>query len=714
MGVRPAEPVPVQRRPRVRPGADRGRRRDTWEALHEGAPGKDFGWPCYEGGSHVYGIYQNTSICQLEYAAGPRPPIYEYEHTEAGGSVTAGDWYHGTTYPAQYRGAHFFADYSQGWIKTIRPNGSGGYAVADFAANADTSGVVDIDAGPDGDIHWVSINDATVYRLRFTGEPPPVPPEPVNLPFSEGQGTTAFDASGNGNHAELRNGAGWGPGRIGGGLALDGTNDLAAIANSPSLAFSDGLTVAGWTRRTAAPAGWHNLVSRQRTTTNADQLFLAFKDATPFFGVNTPSGTAKAGSGSVPLGQWVHLAGTYDGARIILYVNGVERARVAKTGALVPSSRPLLLGANANGTDPLAGSEFLAGGLDEVRLFSRALDPSEVAALANPPSPPDVEIETPLDEAVFEVGTDVAFEGHADDAEDGDLTDQIEWSAVLHHNAHTHPDLLPPTTGAGGSFTLLDHDDNTYVELCAEVSNSAGGVASDCVDIRPRTAMVTVDSVPGGREVSFGEAIGNAPLAIAANVGATRVLSVPQSSGCFEFESWSDGGEATHAITVPDQAATYTATFRDTCPPPSTLVASLPFSEGQGTTAFDASGNGNNAELRNGAGWGPGRIGGGLALDGTNDLAAIADSPSLAFSDGLTVAGWTRRTAAPVGWHNLVSRQRTTTNADQLFLAFKDATPFFGVTTPSGDSRRRGRGRCRSASGSTSPAPTTAPGSSST
>ena len=194
--------------------------------------------------------------------------------------------------------------------------------------------MVDLDAGPSGDIHWVSINDATVYRLRFTGQPPPVPPEPVTLDFSEGQGTTAFDASGNGNNAELRNGATWGPGRFGGGLALDGANDFAAIADAPSLAFSDALTVAGWVRRTSAPAGWHNLVSRQLTTTNADQLLLAFKDATPYFGVNTPSGgSPRPASGSVPLGQWVHLAGTYNGTRIILYVNGVERARVAKTGA---------------------------------------------------------------------------------------------------------------------------------------------------------------------------------------------------------------------------------------------------------------------------------------------------------------------------------------------------------------------------------------------
>ncbi|MDQ4108580.1 MAG: PQQ-dependent sugar dehydrogenase, partial [Actinomycetota bacterium] len=88
----------------------------TWEAIHRGQPGKNYGWPCYEGGSHKFGSFQNTTECKAEYAKGPRPPVYDYQHTDAGGSVTAGDWYHGTTYPETYQGAHFFADYSQGWV----------------------------------------------------------------------------------------------------------------------------------------------------------------------------------------------------------------------------------------------------------------------------------------------------------------------------------------------------------------------------------------------------------------------------------------------------------------------------------------------------------------------------------------------------------------------------------------------------------------------
>ena len=209
----------------------------TWESIHLGQAGRNYGWPCYEGGAHVYGRYQNTPTCQAQYAIGPRPPIHEYMHTAAGGSITVGDWYHGTEYPAAYRDAHFFADYSQGWLRYLRPDGLGGYTVAEFAADPTTSGIVQIVAAPNKDLYWLSLNNSTVYRLRYTGAPPALPPNPVSLSFEERLGTTAADSSGNANDATLRNGARWGEGRIEGGLTLNGTSHFASIESSPSLAY---------------------------------------------------------------------------------------------------------------------------------------------------------------------------------------------------------------------------------------------------------------------------------------------------------------------------------------------------------------------------------------------------------------------------------------------------------------------------------------------
>jgi hypothetical protein len=76
--------------------------------------------------------------------------------------------------------------------------------------------------------------------------------------------------------------------------------------------------------------------------------------------------------------------GVYDRTTMTLYVNGVQRATAAKTGTITASSRPILVGGNANGIDPLAATENFAGGIDEVRIYTRALTPSEISALASP------------------------------------------------------------------------------------------------------------------------------------------------------------------------------------------------------------------------------------------------------------------------------------------------------------------------------------------
>ena len=545
----------------------------SWESIHRGQAGMNYGWPCYEGGNHVYGVYQNTALCQAIYAQGPRNPVYTYSHAGTGASVTGGDWYQGTAYPEEYRGAYFFADTVDDWVRYLAPNGNGGYVARDFASGDLTSGIVHLVAGPDSNLHWVSIGNGTVYRLRFTSSPT-LPPLVLSLNFDEGSGTMASDGSALGNHAELRNGATWGSGRLGGGLAVDGVNDFATVPSSSSLGgFTDAFTVSAWVQRPATQTGWRAVVSRQLTTTSSDQFYLSFSNGQPRFGLNTTSGGNQfVGSGTAALGGWVHLAGVYDGSAISLYVDGALRASMHKTGSILSSSRPVVIAGNANGTDPLATTEHLAGSVDEIRLYARVLSPGEIAALANPGTPPQVTILNPPNDVVADVGTTIQFSATASDPNDGDLTDEIAWKGILHHNVHTHPDYLEPTTGGSGSVELDDHGDDTFLELCAEVSNSVGLSATDCVEVHPRTMTVTIDSVPQGVPMSFEDITQATPFTVVANVGGTRTLSAPQSSGCLTFGSWSDGGAATHDIVVGASPRTFTASYTGSCGPGPNLL----------------------------------------------------------------------------------------------------------------------------------------------
>src|SRR4029077_17273374 len=69
---------------------------------------------------------------------------------------------------------------------------------------------------------------------------------------------------------------------------------------------------------------------------------------------------------------WAHLAATYDGATMRLYVNGVQVARRAQTGPIATSTNPLQIGG-----DSLYG-QYFAGRIDEVRIYNRALSVAEI------------------------------------------------------------------------------------------------------------------------------------------------------------------------------------------------------------------------------------------------------------------------------------------------------------------------------------------------
>jgi len=78
------------------------------------------------------------------------------------------------------------------------------------------------------------------------------------------------------------------------------------------------------------------------------------------------------GTTLVPLNTWTHLASTYDGATLRLYVNGVLAGSKAVAGSLAATTNPLRIGGNS------IWREFFNGQIDEVRLYKRALSAGEI------------------------------------------------------------------------------------------------------------------------------------------------------------------------------------------------------------------------------------------------------------------------------------------------------------------------------------------------
>ena len=185
--------------------------------------------------------------------------------------------------------------------------------------------------------------------------------------FEEGAGTVVGDSSGLGNAGVAENGMGWGPGRIGGGGIFDGVSDQVRITDSTSLDNTGGgLSIEAWVLPSA--------VDSYRVLVHKDmQYSLAIFNGQLTYADSLTWSYAAIGSyGSVAVGVWSHVAATFDGSTIRLYVNGAEVGELFRPGSLGKTSNPVCLAA-------YGCIAFRFGGtLDEVALYGRALSTSEI------------------------------------------------------------------------------------------------------------------------------------------------------------------------------------------------------------------------------------------------------------------------------------------------------------------------------------------------
>ena len=178
--------------------------------------------------------------------------------------------------------------------------------------------------------------------------------------------------------------------------------------------------------------------------------------------------------------------------------------------------------------------------------------------------PPVAAITAPSSTLTYKVGDVISYTGSANDPEDGAIPpSRLAWQVVIHHcpggTCHDHP--FASGTGAGGSFTVPDHGDDSYFELILTATDSTGQTGTASVNIRPQTVRITLTTVPSGLQVIYGGAAATAPLTQTTVVNSQHTITAPSPQGGAVFTSWSDGGAAQHNITVGTADVTYTATF---------------------------------------------------------------------------------------------------------------------------------------------------------
>jgi parallel beta-helix repeat protein len=192
--------------------------------------------------------------------------------------------------------------------------------------------------------------------------------------FDDGSGSTASDASGNGNTATLINGPLWAAGKVGKGLYFDGVNDNLTVAPSNSLNLSSSFTLAAWVNPSSTFTDFRSVVAQNYT-------YYLYASAAGFCGDGSPLGGFYRGrditvcqSSPLPTATWTHLTVTYNGSTLALYRNGVAAAISNVSGALPSTTGTLQIGASQYG-------EYFKGLIDEVRIYSRTLSAPEIQAI---------------------------------------------------------------------------------------------------------------------------------------------------------------------------------------------------------------------------------------------------------------------------------------------------------------------------------------------
>ncbi len=303
----------------------------------------------------------------------------------------------------------------------------------------------------------------------------------------------------NGNNAVLHDDASFASGKVGNAFNFDGIGDYASIPYSPDLEPSE-ITVEFWvsgpqiSQQPGNTGSGVMLIENSPIHANYDGWYIFI---TPSGGIGTAIGNGVQWNPVIsnfglyyPTG-WRHVAMTYDGTYLQLYLDGVPQLGPLGnqvSNAQLSTGRDINIGASWNNGN---FARFFKGLIDEVEIYDRALSVSEIQSIYNAGGAgkckPDVCVAAPSELVGWWAMDDAAGSSVAVDRAGG-------------NNGIVNGATLGVT---GNVATAADFDGvDDYIEV---PDNPALNIA-DAITI---DAWVKVDSLPGGRleiaeKASFG------------------------------------------------------------------------------------------------------------------------------------------------------------------------------------------------------------------
>jgi hypothetical protein len=190
--------------------------------------------------------------------------------------------------------------------------------------------------------------------------------------FNEGQGTTAYDYSGNNNDGTLSNpnwpqGEGWA-------MDFDGTDDYVGTELTRSSIGTDA-TFTAWVYLTEDIGVYMPIFGIYNYTSGGWNFFIGKNTSNLTLGVEDGNYTSNTGLDLI-VGEWQHVTYVREGTTGRTYLNGVPSSSTFTVSA--PDEGPISIGWEQQNS-----TWRWKGNIDDARAYSRALSASEITDLYN-------------------------------------------------------------------------------------------------------------------------------------------------------------------------------------------------------------------------------------------------------------------------------------------------------------------------------------------